>query len=148
VLLSNIRPARTAIARGAGGHATTPPSEPSQGTLPAPRQGVESGFTCAHSAAELNKIPHATIHKRLLRIDSPPISSTSTSNCVVELVWAHLYTGLRVDRTELFDDFCCIGFSLWGLGFAETERPEVRKHCNDKIPQAKASATGFRKSMK
>src|ERR1700722_13908897 len=122
-----MRPARTAIARSAGGQFTTPPSEPTQGTLPAPRQGVSRGFTCAQSAVALNKTPHAMKSKRSIRIaQSPlwfnarvlafraPISSTSTVNCVVELVWAHLYTGVHLDKTELFMNLAALAEACRG----------------------------------
>src|ERR1051326_5375359 len=50
-LLSNRRPARTAMVRGAGGHCKMPPSEPTQGVGPAPRQGAGGGCTWAVSPA-------------------------------------------------------------------------------------------------
>jgi hypothetical protein len=51
VLLSNIRPARIAITGVGGGHGSVPPSRPTHGVGPTPRQGVIIGFGCAQRAA-------------------------------------------------------------------------------------------------
>jgi hypothetical protein len=78
-----------------------------------------------------------------------PISSTSTENCVVELVWAHLYTGVHLDKTELFLNLVAPGFRLRGLGFAKTKKLGVEfLQGATKTRRLKAHATGFRKLIK
>src|ERR1051326_6465960 len=59
VLLSNRCPARTARIRGPDGHCRMPPSDPTQGVGPAPRQGIVSGLGWARSATALNNRPKA-----------------------------------------------------------------------------------------
>src|SRR5258708_26947540 len=69
VLLSNRRPARTAVTWGAGGHFRTPPSDPTHGTGPAPRHGAGGGRTWAESADAVNNIPNAAVIANVDRIE-------------------------------------------------------------------------------
>src|SRR5579863_4708251 len=103
-----MRPARTAITCGAGGHSSTPPSEPTHGVGPAPRHGVAGRWPWAQSAVALSKIPHIASSKNLLRIAWPPLQFErsselspsdragawidSTGICVMILEWGLLYT--------------------------------------------------------
>src|SRR5262249_45477627 len=70
-LLSNKRPARIAIVRGAWGHRNTPPSDPAHGVGPAPFHGAGGGCTCAHSVT-LSRMPSAGGTTAVLRIVSSP----------------------------------------------------------------------------
>jgi hypothetical protein len=70
-LLSNRWPARIAISRGAAGHCSTPPSEPTHGVGPAPRHGADGACPCAQSDAAHRKNPLAASMKIRL-IAEPP----------------------------------------------------------------------------
>src|ERR1700726_1577781 len=84
VLLSNKRPARTATTRGAGGHCKIPPSDPTHGGYPAPRQGVVSGFGCAPSTA----------------VKSP--ASIRTLDCIA-LILSHWQASDRLERAISYE---------------------------------------------
>src|ERR1035438_2491000 len=79
VLLSNRRPARIAITPAGGGHCRMPPSGPTHGIGPAPRQ--REGCTCAQTAPSMIAVNMAKIVLR--RIIGNPRDSTVCPQCIV-----------------------------------------------------------------
>src|SRR5207237_6443839 len=79
LLVSRKRPARMAITRGAEGQAKIPPSAPTHGVGPAPRQGAggAAGPPCAHNAAIIKRLD-AAVNAALPRITQPP----AETNCL------------------------------------------------------------------